>query len=175
MQRKKDIPKKRQNPERQENADIPISVNDFINSLPADKREKAAQVIIGIAESRSFQGPIPAPEDFREYEAVLPGASREILDMAKTQQSHRTGIENKIVDHEIKHEDAGQLYGFILGLVCIVGSLVASYMGNETLSYVLATTTLLGAIGVFVLKKIPSLFNQSKRIPDKNNSIEMIE
>lgn len=143
-----------------------IDVNSFIQSLPEDKRSMAERVIIGIAESKVYQGPIPPPEDFREYEAVLPGASKEILGMAKSQQGHRIEMEKRIVDHEIKSEDRGQLFGFILGVLCIVGALIASYTGNYRLSYFLATTTLLGAIGVFVLRKFPQLFGKKKEAND---------
>ena len=139
-----------------------VDVNSFIQSLPEDKRELAARMIIEVAESKVFQGPLPAPEDFKEYEAVLPGASKEILDMAKAQQEHRISMEHRIVDHEIKSEDRGQLYGFIIGLLCIGGSLFASYTGNFKLSYFLATTTLLGAVGVFVLRKFPEIFGKKK-------------
>ena len=148
------------------NGNDPIDVNSFIQSLPADKRNMAERVIIGIAESKVYQGPIPSPEDFKEYEAVLPGASKEILDMAKSQQGHRTEMEKKIVEHEIKSEDRGQLFGFILGVLCIVGALLASYPGNYRLSYLLATTTILGAIGVFVLRKFPQLFEKKKEAND---------
>lgn len=143
-----------------------IDVNSFIQSLPADKRSTAENLILAMAESKVYQGPIPPPEDFREYEAVLPGASKEILDMAKSQQGHRIDMEKKIVDHEIKIEDRGQLFGFIFGVLCLVGALVASLTGNNKLSYLLATTTLLGAIVVFVLKKMPQLFGKKKEADD---------
>lgn len=145
-----------------------IDIDSFIQSLPANKRNIAKRVIIGIAESKVYQGPIPPPEDFREYEAVLPGASKEILDMAKNQQKHRIEIEKQIVGHEIKSESRGQLYGFILGVLCIVGALFSSYTGNYKLSYFLATTTLLGAIGVFVLRKFPELFSKKKEGDEDN-------
>ena len=146
-----------------------IDVNSFIQSLPEDKRSTAENLILAIAESKVYQGPIPPPEDFREYEAVLPGASKEIIDMAKSQQEHRIDMERKIVEHEIKSEDRGQLYGFVLGAFCISGALFASYNGAQELSYILATTTLLGALGVFVLRKFPEWFGK-KNETNKNTA-----
>ena len=147
-----------------------IDVNSFIQSLPKDKRSMAEDLILAIAESKVYQGPIPPPEDFREYEAVLPGASKDILDMTKSQQEHRIDMEKKIVEHAIRSEHRGQLYGFILGVICICGALFASYIGVQGLSYILATTTLLGALGVFVLRKFPELPGKKKETSENTAS-----
>ena len=133
----------------------PVDVSEFIQSLPKDKRGIATQLIVGIAESRVFQGPLPAPEDFREYEAIMPGISREIVDMAKNQQAHRMELEKNIVRNEIIQSSRGQIMGFILGLMCLVGALVAAYLGVPKLAYLLGGTTLLGVVVVFVLNRLP--------------------
>ena len=133
----------------------PVDVSEFIQSLPKDKRGIATQLIVGIAESRVFQGPLPAPEDFREYEAIMPGISREIVDMAKNQQTHRMELEKNIVRNEIIQSSRGQIMGFILGLMCLVGALVAAYLGVPKLAYLLGGTTLLGVVVVFVLNRLP--------------------
>ena len=38
---------------------------------------------------KKFSGPLPSPDDFREYEDVLPGAADRILGMAEFQLHHR--------------------------------------------------------------------------------------
>lgn len=40
-----------------------------------------------------FQGPLPPPDFFEQYEATLPGAAERILQMAERQASHRQGAE----------------------------------------------------------------------------------
>ena len=135
-----------------------VDIDAFIQSLPEDKQDLATRIYIGVEESKFFHGPLPAPEDLKEYENILPGAAREILDMAKTQQSHRMGCEQRIIDHDIRIENRGQWMGFLLGGLCILGSFAAAYIGYAKLAYLLVAPALLGVIGVFVLKQIPDLF-----------------
>ena len=39
--------------------------------------------------ARSFSGPLPPPESLDEYDAVLPGLAREIVDQWKGETAHR--------------------------------------------------------------------------------------
>lgn len=52
----------------------------------------------GIVQQISYSGPLPAPEAFAKYEATLPGAAREILDMAKKEQ----GIRETLATRELE-------------------------------------------------------------------------
>lgn len=131
------------------------TVSKVIQGLPKDKREEVTQLIVGIAESHVFRGPLPAPEMFREYEKVLPGLSREIVDMAKDQQSHRMELEKKYVSSSILQSSRGQVMGFILGILCIIGAVVSAYIHESTLACILGGTTLLGVVVVFVLNRLP--------------------
>ena len=139
-----------------------VDVGAFIQSLPEDKRDLATRMYIGVAESKVYQGPLPAPEDLTAYEDILPGAAREIIDMAKTQQEHRIDCERKIIEYDIRTGNRGQWMGFVLGILCIAGSLFAAYIGYAKLSYLLAAPALLGVIGVFVLKQFPDLFKKKE-------------
>ena len=44
---------------------------------------------VGIAGAASlYEGPLPRPEDMAKYEKICPGAARDIIDFAKTNQDH---------------------------------------------------------------------------------------
>jgi uncharacterized membrane protein len=92
--------------EKQKNLDIPDKSNKEI-----------IQLISQLVYSREHRGPLPAPEDFKEYEDILPGSADRILKMAeevtytKTKDIiHKTSIESR-------NSLTGLIFAFILALL----------------------------------------------------------
>lgn len=140
-----------------------ITSNDilsFLNNLsPQEKSAFLAQIRYQEIH-RSFNGPLPAPEDFKQYESVLPGAADRIISMAEKQLLHRTSLEKEIVDRNFNQSSRGQIIGGLLAFCCLLASLVLGLYGHETLAGVIATTTLIGTIIVFVLNRKPDQDNE---------------
>jgi len=103
-------------------------------------------------------GPLPSPESLAAYEALCPGAAREILDMTKENQKHRHKQENLTLDMAFSRQaivfrlvGRGQWVG-LLGIVLYFAIiLLLAWMGLEN-----AVCVALGAgafyklIGLFV-------------------------
>ncbi len=82
-----------------------------------------------LAEFRS--SPIPDPDTLGRYEAVCPGAAKEILDRWKEQQQHRHRIEAELVRAEVEksQRNASALtIGRICALLVIVVMVGASIL-----------------------------------------------
>lgn len=130
--------------------------------------QQTIQTIIGYKEvHRSYNGPLPAPEDFQQYENVLPGAADRIITMAEKQLTHRTGIEKEIVDKNFKQSATGQIIGGFLAFTCIVLSFILGMYGHDWLAGLLATTTVIGVITVFVLNRKPGQENDDSTNEDE--------
>jgi len=71
--------------------------------------------IFSIAQ-RIHQGPLPPPEDFKAYEAALPGACDRILRMSEAYQQHLFAINSERVEKDYKEARRGQVYAMILAL-----------------------------------------------------------
>ena len=145
-------------PENQETVDV----NEFIQSLPEDKRETAMQLMFAVEQSTSFRGPLPAPEDFKAYQDVLPDAPERILSMAEKQLGHRTDIEKTIVERNLSLSDRGQWMGFILAILFLIASMILAFTGHDLLGSVIMGSTLIGVLVVFVLNKLPWFNKDSK-------------
>lgn len=70
-----------------------------------------------------FRGPLPAPEILREYDDVLPGLAREIVDQWKGETAHRhetiTSLRN--TDYEaMRAYYAGEKRGQVFALICFL-------------------------------------------------------
>ncbi len=71
---------------------------------------------IRIQKAETFQGPLPKPSDFAQYDAVLPGAAERIIAMAEKQAIHRQSLERKVIDSDAFHALVGTISGLVIGL-----------------------------------------------------------
>ena len=140
--------------------DIPVDVNAVLESLPKEKREILQSAIFAM-EQRSFSGPLPAPEDFAEYERCLPGSTDRILKMAEKQVDHRIDAEKTIINNKFKQSGIGQILGAILVALFGIIALVLGLNGHDDLAKSIGVTTVVGVAIVFVLNKLP-FFNKEK-------------
>ena len=87
------------------------------NRLPQGQSRNSG--IVQHTETHSYQGPIPRPQDFAEYERVLPGAADRILKMAENQATHRQGMERSALRGDI----AKSMMGTVLAYITFAGSM----------------------------------------------------
>lgn len=123
-----------------------------IQDLPTEKQNQIKHrvgIIIQQASS-SFQGPIPHPDHFAQYDKVLPGAAERILKMAEREQENRH-----------KHEDVTDrlfLRGLYLGtliIVLLIGlAVLALYLGHPGPAIIIVTSIIALAV-IYVLRKRP--------------------
>lgn len=78
----------------------------------------------------SFQGPLPPPEVFAQYEAVLPGAAERILAMTEKVATGHIDNEAKLIDAEIDSAKQGQAFAFLLTLIAVIASIVFFAIGK---------------------------------------------
>lgn len=118
--------------------------------------ENKRTTVISAMQQSSYSGPLPAPEDFARYDAVLPGAAERILKMAEENSVHRQQMEKRIIYSGTRQSCVGQILGFILILVFGAIAAFLGYCGHDALAGTIACTTILGLACVFVLGKKPA-------------------
>jgi len=98
----------------------------------------------------SYNGPLPPPALFEEYNKVLPGAAERILSMAEKQAAHRQDLESRAIKSGIKNSLIGLIFGFILGVMTIVGGVYCILKGQPTGGTILSSAGLVSLVSVFV-------------------------
>lgn len=97
-----------------------------------------------------FEGPLPKPEVFRQYEDICPGAADRILRMAELEGEHRRAQEARLAGGAITAQNRGQIFGFSVVIVfgLIGGGLLLAGVPAAGVSIVLGAggTMLVGAI-----------------------------
>lgn len=107
-----------------------------------------------IAVKQSFSGPIPPPEVLSDYDNIVENGAERIVRMAEKQSDHRMDLEKFAIKRQITQSGRGQIFGFIIALLCIGSTIFLALKGYETLAIALGTTTVLGLASIFVLGKI---------------------
>jgi uncharacterized membrane protein len=67
--------------------------------------------------SKEHRGPLPAPEDFKEYENILPGSADRILKMAEEVTYSKTKDLAKKTSIENRNSLIGLIFAFTLALL----------------------------------------------------------
>jgi uncharacterized membrane protein len=87
------------------------------------KREllKTFSQITHLEVSRSFSGPLPAPELLRQYNDIDPTITKTITDMAVREMEHTHTRDQFLLDQSIQLKKRGQIFGFSIAMTAIVG------------------------------------------------------
>ena len=105
---------------------------------------------VSVSHTELFSGPLPHPVILSQYNTVVPGAAERIITMAENQSAHRIALEKHVIEADIQSSKTGQLFGFIIALVGLVGSFTLIMQGHELIGTILGGTTLVSLVGVFV-------------------------
>ena len=111
-----------------------------------------------------FSGPIPPPALMREYAEFDPEFPRRFIEIFERQQAHDHEVEKAVLSNNkeiiLGNQDLlrrGQLFGFVLALVGLIGGLIASFLGSPIAGSIIGAGGLALLAGVFVYsKKDPS-------------------
>ncbi len=111
--------------------------------------ETAERTIIA-ALSETYAGPLPHPRHLKAYDEVVPGAARDILNMAISEQKHR----HRLQMLETAYPYLGWLAGFVGFLGCVSGAIYLGLHHNTPVALALVGVPSVGAIGWFVRARI---------------------
>ena len=117
------------------------------NSSPENQKISRGLVV---QQSSSFSGPLPPPEILKKFDEIVPGSAERIMKMAEGQFTHRTELEKKVIDSDIARSKWGQILGFVIALVGLIGSVTISIYGSGLVGAVIGVGTLASLVGVFM-------------------------
>lgn len=134
------------------------------NQVSTNTNKQHAQNQLVAIQGQQYSGPIPPPEILQGFENIVPGSAERILRMAEENGKHQRELESKALDGTYKTIKTGQIFGFIIGIVALLSSVVALFLGSEIAASIIGGTTVVGLVTVFVTGR----FIESKN-NDPNN------
>ena len=118
-----------------------------LEELPADRR----RAIVEVVEAQlSHSGPLPAPQQLREYDVVLPGLAERIVRLTEAEQEHRHQIVNEAIRRDARLKERGQALGMgaLILMLAFCADLVAT--GSSEAAAAVAGAVILGVVSIFV-------------------------
>lgn len=115
------------------------------DSVPAVSKQETL-----IQKAEMYQGPLPLPNHFREYEEILEGSAERLLAMVERQSAHRQLIEKVTIRGDSARAWVGVFVGGFLALCCVVGGIALVFHGQAAAGATIATASVVGLAGVFV-------------------------
>ena len=85
-----------------------------------------------------------------QYNTVFPGCAERIVKMAESQSEHRQRLEKSVIESNIKAEQRGQIFAFILGAIAIVGGIGLIGLGKDVQGLVAIIGALGSLVGIFI-------------------------
>ena len=120
-------------------------------NIPTEQKEKIkSQMLVMIEQREYFEGPLPHPQMFKQYDSILPGSADRIITMAEKQQNHRMELERMAISGQVKSNNRGQVFGFVLVIFILLVAIAFAYLDMQNFAGTLATVTLVTIVGLFV-------------------------
>jgi uncharacterized membrane protein len=114
--------------------------------------KRKAELTAKLTAQIRYSGPLPAPELFRQYDEVLPGAAERILKMAEREAAHRHEMEQMGVYGSLRQIGRGQTFALIVFLGAIVAGVVIALSGAPWPGSLLSAAS---AVAVAFLRLFP--------------------
>lgn len=139
----------------QEPADVK-AVAKNLDSLPSEQRREKFQELLTLSHRREFSGPMPAPEDLKRYQEILPSSPERILGLAEKSLA-LTEKSLQIEEHRsagILSNERRKIYGSILvslGLLVLAG--IAVWQNNPSLALPLGLAGPLFALLRYLMRR----------------------
>lgn len=113
-------------------------LSDVLDQVPDPARREIRQLFLAFAR---YQGPLPPPQMFRDYEDVLPGAAHRIISMAEKEQSHRHRWEADALRADRCYRMAGLSAGWTVALGLAAAAAASGVWGDWRVGCALAATS----------------------------------
>jgi len=139
---------------------------EIFNAIPVEDRPKLAQISIEKTQISYRSGMLPEPSELAAYDTIIPNGADRIMKMSEAQSSHRIALEKTVVGSQQRQEERGQYFALIIALSFGGGGLYAALNGQPWFGGIIAGTTLVSIVGIFIYSKKES----EKELSDKRKA-----
>ncbi len=113
-------------------------------ALPKGNPSILAQVF------QQWQGPLPHPDWLAGYEKVVPGLADRLMQCFENQVRHRIAIEGTAINGNVKAQNNGQWFAFVIALSILAFAFYLASLGHVGWGIALTMTDLAALAGTFI-------------------------
>jgi len=104
--------------------------------------------------AESFRGPMPRPDDLRQYDAIVPGAARIILEEFQANSKHSRYMDVTALDGMIRKDQRAQWMASVLVFIGFGLVYGLAEHGHDTVAGAVAVTLLVAILAAFLTGKV---------------------
>lgn len=136
-------------------------------SQPSRDVPSASRPARVFSQQQAFSGPLPHPDLLEKYNQVLPGLAERIVALAENQSRHRQDLERKVVFARSRNETLGQIFGAIIALAVVAGSIWLISIGRNVEGLTGLLVQLAALVGIFIYGRR----RQEKELSEKRQGV----
>jgi uncharacterized membrane protein len=145
--------------ESEENRNVESRRQDSENDPASISIEDYHEAII--AQLAQYSGPLPPPKYLADYDAIVPGSAKEIVEAMIEQGRHRRKIElsesehiqsmdKVIIEGDSRRAYWGLIAGFVIAIGVVASGSLLIFNGHDWAGTTMVTTIIVGLVGVFI-------------------------
>lgn len=160
MSSSSDAPVEHNDVERHESASPDAPIDPSIDHVDPDISDDIPEVLVRELEENpkfralllrySYSGPLPHPDILAQYDQIVPGSARQIINSFHSQTEHRISIEKKVIEADTWKSKLGLVAGFVIALVGLIIAWDLGRNSHEWAAAVIAGGTLASIVGSLV-------------------------
>ena len=125
------------------------------------KPSERSEVVVSEATYRQqFKGPIPHPDILRDYDAIVPGAGKDIIQSFIKEGEHRRSLqvrETAVCEEwaraDVRLQGRGQIFGFIIAMSGVLGGLYVAVHGAAAAGTIVSSASLVTIVVAFLRQR----------------------
>lgn len=138
---------------------------------PADERLILRRIRTLISR-QSFSGPMPPPECLQQYDQIVPGAAKEIIEEFKANGAHQRAMDQAILKATSSQDKRAQWMAYSLVFLGFILIMALAHTGHDWVAGTVSVT-LLGAVAAnFLQGKEPKTSPPPKENSKENSTTE---
>lgn len=123
---------------------------DEKQSPPPDQATGIARQII----ASGYSGPLPAPSDLREFDAIVPNGAERIFRQWEIESQHQREAEKVSIVARNDLDRLGRILGFPFSMAALATTVLLAWLGHPTVAGVIGGATMVSvALALIVGRK----------------------
>jgi len=153
---------------------------ELLKNLPGEKKQQLFELISALGpqsqtgpqnqvivthQSQMTTSPVPPAELLAGYSQAFENGAERLFAMVERQSEHRQGIEQRVIDAQVRQGDRGQIFALLLALIFGGVGVYFGSIGQEWLAGTVFTTTIGGIVTTFLVNRQSQQRNLDAKAP----------
>ncbi|MDR1305347.1 MAG: DUF2335 domain-containing protein [Verrucomicrobiales bacterium] len=126
-----------------------IKADPQLASLNKGQKQAVVKAVRQI-QGQVYSGPIPPPEQLRQFNEIISNGADRIMKMAESQANQRMKTDGEIVRWQLFGNILGQVLAFLIAIGGLFATVYLAINNHEWVASIVGGTTIVGLVAAFI-------------------------